>query len=289
LVDYYERSGQLDPGTFSNDLQLTQYLAQMAVTAQQPPAQPAPAPQPVAVQQPAQLATPGQQDTSSPDLIRAAEAMQTAGLLAVENGVWVARNAVASQLAEQMNARAARARMVQAELSDPTDFIRKYGAQAFESALAPFQQQLQQLMQQNQLLQQQIQANQPKPYEAFLETNKAALFTVLPDGKRNLLPAGHAYHNAWTAAADQGITDQAALHAIAQAACTPLLTAPAAPPAAPPPAPWISSVQPATDPSFNKPGTPLAQQGAPPALGLPTGNDGFPDFSQMARQLNSSS
>ena len=237
----------------------------------QPPAAPAPQQMPVA---PAE------------DLNKMAMAFQQNGWMALENGQWVAKQAAAGQLAQQLNHQILEAQARQAELSDPTAFIAKYGKAAIEQYLSPVQKEIENLRQQNLYLHNEISKNTPKPHEAWVKQNESVLWTTDQSGARTPSVVGKAYGDAWDMAASYGMSAED-VHKFATTAVTPYLAtmnqqAPVATPA--PQQPWMQQVlqsPPAQNPAFNAPGTYLNNSVPHQQRDVSLDNDGLPSFARL--------
>jgi len=233
-------------------------------------------------------AAPTQQVTPTPapaeDLTSLALPFQQSGMLAMDNGQWVARHAAATSLAQQLNQRAAEAQARTAELAtDTAGFIRKYGQKAFEEALAPINQKLTQFEAYTKQLEAELARAVPKPHEQWVKQNEAQLWTADQFGRRVPSAAGAAYSNAWDQMAKYGVPD-AELHQYAMTMAAPHLTQqqPAQQPA--PQQSWMQTVvnnPPVINPGFTAPGTTFQSQTPPQARDAIYGNDGFPSFTKM--------
>lgn len=288
LVQKYIQAGQIQPGRFQNDEQLMNALITLAqqqaealeaVQGQQPAAPQPPAAPPTT---PTPPATPGV------DLSQLATVFQQQGLLSFQNGQWIATNPVAQEAAVQLNRKALEAQAIQAELSDPRNFILKHGADALkEKLLTPVEQRLAEMAAQIERQQQLLDQAIPKPHEAWFNENRKALETVDATGQPVKTAAGVAFENAWNTAVQAGVNDPVALHKIAQAAALPVIQQ-VAPPQQPqaPAVPWFQQAQntPATDTGFGLPGSQVGNPHQPTGIGVPVTNDGFPDYHQMLRQ-----
>ena len=217
------------------------------------------------------------------DLNKMAMAFQQNGWMALENGQWVAKQPAAGQLAQQLNQQILEAQARQAELSDPSAFIAKYGKTAIEQYLTPLQKEMEALRQQNLQLQQDIAKSTPKPHEAWIEQNKAVLWTTDQSGTRTPSAAGKAYGDAWDMAANYGMTPED-VHKFAMTAATPYLTTVTQQAPQPQqPQPWMQQVlqnPPAQNPAFNAPGTFLSNV-PPQQQNVFLDNDGLPSFARL--------
>ena len=220
------------------------------------------------------------------DLTAMAVPFQQSGWLAMENGQWVSRHPAAASLAQQLNQRAAEAQARTAELAtDTAGFLRKYGQEAFEEALAPIQQKMAELEAYNKQLESEIAKAVPKPHEAWVKQNESQLWTTDQFGRRVPTAAGQTYSKAWDTAAQYGMPVDK-VHEYAMALTAPLLTQQTqqpAPPAAPQ-QPWMQQVAqnpPVINPGFTAPGTTFQSQTPPQARDAIYGNDGFPSFTRM--------
>jgi hypothetical protein len=215
------------------------------------------------------------------NLSQAQLAFQQAGMISFQNGQWVATNPLANDLVGQLNQQVMQQHQRLQELSDPKSFISQYGKDVIKQEMDPLLQEIQTLKQQNAEMQRQFQSSRPKPYEGFLTTHAAALRN--PDN--SLTAVGQLYDSTWKTASAGGVTDEAILHKLAEAAVNPYLRAPA-PQAAQPPQTFMqfaAQSQP-SDPGFNSPGTVLTNAGQTP-IGLPLTNRGMPDMRAMMSQL----
>lgn len=217
------------------------------------------------------------------DLTKMATVFQQNGWLSLQNGQWVANNAMATEVASQMNNSILEAQARQAELADPSAFISKYGADVITKAMTPLQQELAALKQQNEYLQQQFAASAPRPDKTWVETNREKLFTKNTAGTEVHTPAGKAYSEAWEMARQAGRTDINEIHQYALTVATPYLTQMQAPPTPAPAQSWMqqATATPRHDPSFSAPGTILNSSVPPSGIGIPVGNDGFPTFQSL--------
>lgn len=274
-----EQAGKVPAGRFKTERELIDALygtaSDLATQVEQyehrvPPAQPEP---------PAPAVTP-----PAADLTKMATVFQQNGWLALQNGQWVATNTMATQIAQQMNNSILEAQARQAELSDPSAFIAKYGSDAIKQAVDPLRQQIDRLVQQNQQLQQQFEAAAPRPDREWVASNKGQLYAADAAGKEVPTPAGKAYGDAWEMARRAGIDDIAQIHQYALTVATPYLAPKPVAPAAPPAQTWMQQTVPTlpgVDPSFNAPGSVLNSSVPPTGIGIPTGNDGFPTFRSL--------
>lgn len=272
-----EQSNRLPPGRFNTVQEAFDAIYTLAEQQEseldrfkaQPPAAPAP---PVTPAPPAE------------DLNKMAMAFQQNGWMALENGQWVAKQPAAGQLAQQLNHQLLEAQARQAELSDPVSFIAKYGKTAIEQYLTPLQKEMEALKQQNLQLQMDIAKSTPKPHEAWVEQNKAVLWTTDQNGTRTPSVAGKAYADAWDMAESYGMRAED-VHKFAMTAATPYLTTVTQQAPQPqPPQPWMQQVlqnPPAQNPAFNAPGTFLNNSVPPQQRDVTLDNDGLPSFARL--------
>lgn len=273
LIRRLETSGVLSQGHgFTDDMQVLEYIAANGSQAaeQQPPAPP-------------QQAAPETPAPSPGDLSAAAVTFQQAGMLNFQNGVYVATSPLAADVARALNDNLARQRAVQAELVDPTAFVRTYGQDVIREATEPLHNEIQALREQLAAVARQA---IPDPATTFVRDNRQAL--VAPDG--SYTAAGAAYQAAWDAAVRGGVQDRTAAHTIASLAARPLMSStPQAAPApnnAPPNTPWLGTITTqAANPAFASPGSIVAS--GPQPGSVPVNNGGFPDFTLMAQQARS--
>ena len=279
LLRDYESRGLVPPNRFQSDAELVHGLYELAQTlATDRPEPRAAATPPPAV--PDQVA----QQPPAEDIARVATAFQQQGLLSFANGQWVATNPMAGEVAAAMNRRNAEAQARQAELSDPSGFIRKYGADVFKQMVDPLHQQVQTLIEENKRLQESISSLAPKPYASWIKENQAKLYTVDPQTGSNVLsPAGNAYHAAWGSAAQAGVTDEAALHHIAMTTANPYMAVQVQQ-TAQPAKPWSASLAVSPDNGFNAPGSAMGRQAGSTGVSVPVGPDGMPSFRMMLAQ-----
>jgi len=278
-----ERAGRLPPGRFKTQQEAFEAvygIAQQAYDEAERLRAQTTAPPAAPVQQ---------QPPAAPveDLNKMAMAFQQSGWMALENGQWVAKQAAATQLAQQLNQRIAEAQARQAELADPDTFFAKYGKKAISENLAPLQTELAELKQQYQQLQQELYKAVPKPHEAWFKQNEAQLWTTNQLGQRAPSPAGKAYSDAWDLAQSYGLAAED-IHKFASTAATPYLTQ-QAPPAAPQPQQsWMQQTlqnPPVHNPAFNAPGTSFTNSVPPHQRASSLDNDGLPSF-QRLQQLS---
>ena len=286
LVQKYIQAGQIQPGRFQNDEQLMNALITLAQQ-QAEALEAAQGQQPAAPQPPAAPVTPTP-PAPGVDLSQLATVFQQQGLLSFQNGQWVAANPIAQEAAAQLNRKALEAQAIQAELSDPRNFILKHGADALkEKLLPPLEQRIADLQAQLERQQQVLDQAIPKPHEAWFNENRKALETVDANGQPTKTAAGVAFENAWNTAVQAGVNDPVALHRIAQAAALPVIQQVAPPQQQQAPAvPWFQQAQntPATDTGFGLPGSQVGNPHQPTGIGVPQMNDGFPDYHAMLRQ-----
>ena len=270
-----ERAGKVPAGQFRSERELIDALYSTAEdlanrVEQRPPETPvAPAP----------TVAPS---INSDDLNKAATMFQQQGWLSMSNGQWVASNPIAQGAAQQLNTSMLEAQARQAELSDPSAFIAKYGKSVIEQALTPFQQRLAEMETQNHALQARLAETIPRPDKQWVEANKVHLWTTDQAGAQTPTPAGKLYGQAWDMAQRAGINDLNQIHEYALQVVQPYITQ--TQPAAPQPqVPWMQQVQnsPGSDPSFTSPGPTFSAQVPPSSIGIPVGNDGFPQFSML--------
>lgn len=270
-----ERAGKVPAGQFKSERELIDALYSTAEdlanrVEQRPPetpVTPTPAAAPV---------------VNHDDLNKAATMFQQQGWLAMQNGQWVASNPIAQAAASQLNTAMLEAQARQAELSDPSAFIAKYGKSVIEQALTPFQQKLAEMEAQNQALQARLVETLPRPDKQWVESNKDKLWTTDQAGAQTPTPAGKLYGQAWDMAHKAGMQDLNQIHEYALSVVQPYITQ--TQPAAPQPqVPWMQQVQnsPGSDPSFTSPGSSFSAQVPPSSIGIPVGNDGFPQFSML--------
>ncbi len=218
------------------------------------------------------------------DLNKMAMAFQQNGWMALENGQWVAKQPAAGQLAQQLNQQILEAQARQAELSDPSAFIAKYGKTAIEQYLTPLQREMEVLRQQNLQLQIDIAKSTPKPYEAWIKQNEAVLWTTDQSGTRTPSAVGKVYADAWDMAASYNLSAED-VHKFAMTATTPYLTTVTQQAPQPqPPQPWMQQVlqnPPAQNPAFNAPGTFLNNSVSPQQRDVTLDNDGLPSFARL--------
>lgn len=275
-----ERSGRLPAGRFKTTQEAFEAIYGIAESAAQqverlqsqtqaPPVEPAPPQAPAAPVE---------------DLNKMAMAFQQSGWMALENGQWVAKQAAATQLAQQLNQRIAEAQARQAELADPDTFFAKYGKKAINENIAPLQAELAELKQQYQQMQQELYKAVPKPHEAWVKQNEAQLWTTNQLGQRVPSPAGKAYGDAWDLAQSYGMAAED-IHKFASVAATPYMTQQQAPPAVPQPQQsWMQQTlqnPPVHNPAFNAPGTSFTNSVPPHQRASSLDNDGLPSFQRL--------
>lgn len=272
-----EAQNKIPVGMFHSEAELIDRLwsvsdnlnSELEALRNQPPAAPTP---PVTPTAPAE------------DLTSLALPFQQSGMLAMENGQWVARHAAATSLAQQLNQRAAEAQARQAELAtDTAGFIRKYGQKAFEEALAPINQKLSQFEAYTKQLEAELAKAVPKPHEQWVKQNEAQLWTADQFGRRVPSPAGTAYSNAWDQMAKYGVPAEE-IHQYAMTMAAPLMAQQQPPQQPAPQQSWMQTVvtnPPAINPGFTAPGSTFQSQTPPQARDAIYGNDGFPSFSKM--------
>lgn len=242
---------------------VTEYEKWQQSQQQAPAAQPAPA---------------AQQTPPVQDLTHVVGFFQQQGMLANENGQWVAKNPVAAAAADQMNKAAAEVQLRQMELANPQAFIMKYGSEAINQAVGPLQRQMEEMAKQNQMIQQRLENSVPRPDRDWVNSNQDKLYSKDPaTGQETLTTLGQLYTTAWETAQRQGITDYGRTHEYAMNIIGPLVAPPQ--PQQQPKASWMSQVGNQTpDPSFNSPGTIFTNNVPPGQSGYPVGNDGFPRY-----------
>lgn len=234
---------------------------------QAPPVQPA---APVVQQTPA--AAPPQ------DLTAVAGMFQQSGMLAQENGQWVAKNPLAAAVAEQMNKSVVEAQIRQMEMANPQAWIAKYGSDVISQAVGPLQQQMAEMAKQNEMLQKRLEDSVPRPDRDWVNQNRNLLYSKDQSGQEVPTTVGNIYTTAWETAYRQGKRDYAQIHEYAMSVAAPLINTQQRPPAQPQ-ASWMSQVgQHQPDPSFNSPGTVFTNNVPNGQLGMPLANDGFPRF-----------
>lgn len=272
-----ERAGKVPAGQFKSERELIDALYSTAEdlanrVEQRPPETPVTPP-------PAPTVAPS---VNSADLNKAATMFQQQGWLSMSNGQWVASNPIAQAAAQQLNTSMLEAQARQAELSDPSAFIAKYGKSVIEQALTPFQQRLAEMETQNQALQARLAETIPRPDKQWVEANKGQLWTTDQAGAQTPTPAGKLYGQAWDMAQRAGMDDLNQIHEYALQVVQPYITQ-TQPVAPQPQVPWMQQVQnsPGSDPSFTSPGSSFSAQVPPSSIGIPVGNDGFPQFSML--------
>lgn len=287
VVDPYiaqlESDGRIPVGQFKSQQELTERLYEVLTDlspkideyekwrqTQQQPAAPAQPSAPVVQQTP--VVAPQQ------DLTAVAGMFQQSGMLAQENGQWVAKNPLAAAVAEQMNKSAMEAQLRQMELANPQAFIAKYGSDAISQAVGPLQQQMAEMAKQNEMIQKRLEESVPRPDRDWVNQNRSLLYSKDQSGREVPTTVGNLYQTAWETANRQGITDYAKIHEYAMTVVSPLVTSQQRPPVQPQ-ASWMAGVgQQAPDPSFNSPGTVFTNNVPHGQGGIPVANDGFPRF-----------
>lgn len=282
-IAQWEAEGRIPAGVFKSQQELTERLYEVLndvspkideyekwQQSQQQPAPPAQQPAPVVQQAPA--AAPQQ------DIAAVAGMFQQSGMLAQENGQWVAKNPMAAAVAEQMNKSAVEAQLRQMELANPQAFIAKYGSDAISQAVGPLQQQMEAIAKQNEMLQKRLDDSVPRPDRDWVNQNRSLLYSKDQTGREVPTTVGNIYTTAWETANRQGITDYAKIHEYAMSVASPLINTQQRPPVQPQ-ASWMAGVgQQAPDPSFNSPGTVFTNNVPAGQSGTPVASDGFPRF-----------
>lgn len=276
IIQRYEQEGRIPVGRFRSEEELVDALYGVAETAASQLEQKQQTPVPPVVQPAAPPTVPVE------ELTKMATTFQQQGWLSLQNGQWVANNPLAGQLAGQLNQQILDAQARQAELADPVSFFRKYGKQAMQEDLTPMQAELTTLKEQYEALQRQIAESAPKPWDGFMKSYEAQLWTTDPAGQRVPSAVGKVYHDAFEMARQYNMSP-ADIHKFAETATKPYLQvqAPAQPQQS-----WMQQVSqhPVNpDPSFSRPGTVL-NNGVPPGqMGIPRETNGYTSFNLLAQ------
>lgn len=274
FIQQWEANQRLPPGRFKTTQELAEhlYLTLDDVAGKlEEYEKKQPVPQQPAGQQPAPVPAPVQQD-----LTQIAGVFQQNGMLANENGQWVAKNPLANGVAEQMNKAAMEAQLRQMELANPEAFVSKYGTSLVNSAVQPLQTQMAEIVKQNQMLQQRLESTLPRPDRDWVNQNRQIMYTKDAAGNEVPTQIGQLYSHAWDTANGQGISDYGKIHEYAMGLISPLLQTQQQPQ---PQASWMSGVgTKPPDPGFNSPGTVFTNNAPPGQGGVPVANDGFPRY-----------
>ena len=266
---------------YRSDTQFFDDLYELALSGVTPP-QPQPPQQPVQ-QQPVQQ--PAQQPGPPPEeLARNLLALQQSGAIEFVNGRYISKYPDFQNIAERANTERMRAEQALHELANPTQWIKKNGAEVIDDFLKPLKEEVMQLRRQ-------LQETMPKPHEAWVAKYDASLRVKDAAGNTvELTPVGKVYDQVYRAAQARGIRDPHLLHEAAAQAAEGMMQhmqyvqpapAPQAPVAPLTYAQAAAQSQLPPNPGFNLPGTQLSrhqpQQGA-----IPVTNQNTVDFHGLA-------